>query len=153
MAVDLGQFHTGKQISASSSNTPGPVLPDHYRPQRSCGQGYVFTCMCDSVHRGIMGVSGQGELPLAGRTPLGKETPPCRENPRWQGDTPQARRHPLARRPPQARRPPRQGDPPGRENPPPAIRSMSGRYASYWNAFLLIIISTTNCYLTLSFRR
>ena len=23
---------------------------DHYRPQRSCGQGYVFTRVCDSVH-------------------------------------------------------------------------------------------------------
>ena len=23
-----------------------------YRPQRSCGQGYVFTRVCDSVHRG-----------------------------------------------------------------------------------------------------
>ena len=24
-----------------------------YRPQRSCGQGYVFTHVCDSVHRGV----------------------------------------------------------------------------------------------------
>ena len=24
-----------------------------YRPQRTCGQGYVFTCVCDSVHRGV----------------------------------------------------------------------------------------------------
>ena len=24
----------------------------HYRPQRSCGQGYVFTRVCDSVNRG-----------------------------------------------------------------------------------------------------
>ena len=23
----------------------------YYRPQRSCGQGYVFTRVCDSVHR------------------------------------------------------------------------------------------------------
>ena len=119
MAVDLGQFHTRKQISASSSNTPGPVLPDHYRPQRSCGQGYVSTCMCDSVHRGGMGVSGQGELPLAGRTPLGKETPPAGRTPHA-GRTPLAGRHPLGKEtPPQQGDPPRQGDPPAGRTPPP----------------------------------
>ena len=33
---------------------------DFYRPQRSCGQGYVFTRVCDSVHGGGL---------RAGRTP------------------------------------------------------------------------------------
>ena len=32
-----------------SDNT---VEINFYRPQRSCGQGYVFTRVCDSVHRG-----------------------------------------------------------------------------------------------------
>ena len=92
-----------------------------YRPQRSCGQGYVFTRVCDSVHR--VGVSVQ--TPLAGRTPPGtRQTPPpgpsSRPPPRDQADTP-----------------PDQADtPPGPGRHPPSIRSMSGRYASYWNAFL-----------------
>ena len=74
------------------------------------------------------------ETPLAGRPPS-KETP-LPGGPPGQGDPP-ARRTPLARRTP----PPRQGDPPsGRETPPPGIRSMSGRYASYWNAFLFRLI-------------
>ena len=39
------------------------------------------------------------------------------------------------------------GDPPGRENPCPpeadsSIRSTSGRYASYWNAFLFVFVFT-----------
>ena len=66
-----------------------------------CGQGYVFTRVCDSVHRGR-------DLP---RCMLGYH------------HTPLGRRHP-----------------PGRKHPPkeapPGIRSMSGSYASYWNAFL-----------------
>ena len=42
---------------------------------------------------------------------------------------------PPPRRPTQKEAPPCQGDPP-RQGDPPGIRSMSGRYASYWNAFL-----------------
>ena len=83
---------------------------------------------------------GQGETPRAGRPPSGQGDPPGRDNPPRQGD------------PPRQGHPPRQGDPPGRENPPPGqgdppgqgeplpgIRSMSGRYASYWNAFLFVL--------------
>ena len=55
---------------------------DIYRPQRSCGQGHIFTPVCHSVHR--------GGLP---QCMLGYQ-------------------------------------------PPPGKRSTSGRYASYWNAFL-----------------
>ena len=97
----------------------------------------------------------------AGRTPPGRENPPWqgehlpgKEAPPWQGDPP-GKETPLWQgRPPRQGEPPRQGDPPGRETPParrppwqggppgretpPGIRSMSGRYASYWNAFLLI---------------
>ena len=47
----------------------------YYRPQRSCGQGYVFTRVCDSVHRG-------------GGSP-GRETPPDQaDTPLDQADTP-----------------------------------------------------------------
>ena len=42
--------------------------------------------------------------------------------------------------PPQTRyTPPRPGTPPG-PGPPPQIRTTSGRYASYWNAFLFIFV-------------
>ena len=77
--------------------------PDFYRPQRSCGQGYVFTRVCDCVH---MRVSTSVHAGIPARTPP-PPPPPL-------GST-----HP----------PPREAD--------SGIRSMSGRYASYWNAFLL----------------
>ena len=72
------------------------LVVSFYRPQRSCGQGYVFTCVCDSVHRGGLRV---GRSPWAGRTPPGSRPPQAGRNP-----------------------PPRQGEPPtpGRENPPRA---------------------------------
>ena len=90
-----------------------------------------------------------------------KETPPAprrpprtRENPpRDQADPPRPRRPPRDQGdpPPTCRETPRdQGEPPGTKETPPAgrtppplreedcsIRSMSGRYVSYWNAFLL----------------
>ena len=89
-------------------------------------------------------------LMLAGPT-LITETPLPRRPP--------SRRHPPARETPLPRRPPTketpcQGDPPGRRHPParetpteggpPGIRSMSGRYASYWNAFLFILVPFTS---------
>ena len=46
-----------------------------YRPQRSCGQGYAFTRVCDSVNGGGW-VSGQGEPPRAERTPAPEQTSP-----------------------------------------------------------------------------
>ena len=82
----------------------------HYRPQRSCGQGNIFTPVCHSVHRG-------GALP---QCMLGYQHPPDHTPP-----------------------PPEQTPPPPREADS-SIRSTSGRYASYWNAFLLYI-----CFITL----
>ena len=57
----------------------------YYRPQRSCGQGYVFTRVCDSVHRGSLRAGRtprQGELlPGPGRPPpRARQTiPPTRQ--------------------------------------------------------------------------
>ena len=78
--------------------------------------------------------------PQAG-TPLGRQTPtpwastpPGRYTP-WQV-------HPLAGTLPRQVHPPHQaGTPPGQVQPPTSsacweIRATSGRYASYWNAFL-----------------
>ena len=121
----------------------------YYRPQRSCGQGYVFTRVCDSVNGGVSGESprtrqtplDQGEPPpgtrqilltggmgVSRKPPRTKETPPphlgTRQTPQDQGEPPRTRQTP-----------PYQGEPPPGEEDC-SIRSISGRYASYWNAFL-----------------
>ena len=123
-----------------------------YRPQRSCGQGNIFTPVCHSVHRGglpqcMLGChpplwTRQTPPPRPGRHPLrpgrppgpGRHPPWTRQTPPDQADTP----------PDQADTPPDQADPPGPGRPPPEadsrIRSTSGRYASYWNAFLLFTV-------------
>ena len=140
----------------------------NYRPQRSCGQGYVFTCVCDSVNRGDLraGPPWQGEPPLdqvdtpqdqAGRPSQTRQTPhppppPSRENaPRTRQEDPLDQADPLPRAgrtpptgtrqtPPAGRTPPGPGRPPQTSQTPPeqdcSIQSMTGRYASYWNAFL-----------------
>ena len=81
------------------------------------GQGNVFTGVCDSVHRG-------GSASVHAGIPL----PPSRNPPRAD--------------PPGPGRPPRSRQTPPHSTPPEAdcsIRSTSGRYASYWNAFLLLL--------------
>ena len=113
-----------------------------YRPQLSCGQGYVFTRVCDSVHRGGLRRTPPGTR----QTPLGtRQTPPPD-----QGEPPRTRQTPPRKNPPppcpdqaDPTPTPDQADTPlgPRRTPPPqeedcSIRSMSGRYASYWNAFL-----------------
>ena len=102
----------------------------HYRPQRSCGQGNIFTPVCHSVHRG--GVSTRENPPDQADTPLGADTPPD------QADTPREQtpsgpgRHPPGpgRHPPDQADPPRPGrhplgadtPPPGPGRPPPGSR-------------------------------
>ena len=83
-----------------------------YRPQRSCGQGYVFTRVCDSVHRG-------------GGSP-GRENPPQLE------DHPPGTRHTPTPNPPgPGRTPPGPGtpQPPGTRQNPPGTRQtpLAGR--------------------------
>ena len=63
----------------------------HYRPQRSCGQGNIFTPVRHSVHRGGSPV---------GRTPPGPD-PPCqgeppRPDPPWHLSPPPPRRKQTA---------------------------------------------------------
>ena len=81
----------------------------YYRLQRSCGQGYVFTCVCDSVHRG--------------RGSLGTTSPGTRQTPRDQADPPPDQADtPGPGRPSRTRQtPPRPDRPPprpGRPHPP-----------------------------------
>ena len=85
----------------------------------------------------------------AGRPPQTREPPPDQgePSPPDQGQPPQARETPRTRdNPPRPGRetPLRPGRTPRtRENPPLeadfSIRSTSGRYASYWNTFLLVL--------------
>ena len=54
----------------SESGTP----TYYYRPQRSCGQGNIFTPVCHSVHRGVYLSACWDTTPLPRRPPA-KETP------------------------------------------------------------------------------
>ena len=65
-----------------------PQIVYLYRPQRSCGQGYVFTRVCDSVHRG--GSPGRGNPPGQGESPR-EQTPQQGEPP--PGSRPPPRKH------------------------------------------------------------
>ena len=71
--------------------------------------------------------------PLGAYTPPWEQTPPQKQTPPQEADTPPRGRHPL-----------------GADTPHPpseagsGIRSMSGRYASYWNAFLFDITCKHN---------
>ena len=131
-----------------------------YRPQRSCGQGNIFTPVCHSVHSGG-GRGGYASVHAGIPPPRTRQTPPDQADPpRDQADTPQTRqtppgpgrhppgpgRHPRTRQTPpnQADHPQTRQTPPGTRQTPPreadtSIQSMSSQYASYWNAFLLYI--------------
>ena len=50
------------------------TLRNFYRPQRSCGQGNIFTPVCHSVHRGGGIPQGTKADPLPEQTPSGKQT-------------------------------------------------------------------------------
>ena len=92
--------------------------------KRSLVQGNIFTGVCQSF-------CSQGEGVSLTETPLDRDPP--RQRPPWT-ETPLDRdpwtetllhlyREPLDR------------------DPPPTITVESGQYASYWNSFLLILIS------------
>ena len=113
-----------------------------YRPQRSCGQGNIFTPVCHSfcsqgwgsasVHAGIPTPLG-ADPPGPGRPPREQTHPPGPGRPPWEQT-----HHPP---PPRPGRPPKRQKHPPRPLPTPreadsSIRSTSGRYLSYWNAFL-----------------
>ena len=114
--------------------------PHCYRPQRSC-EGYVFTPVCHSVHRGVcLSACWHSTTPLEQTPPL--EQTLARPGTPLGADTPRSR--PLG-----TRHPPGPGTCPGADTPgsrprsepgtPPADGYSCGRYASYWNAFLFVI--------------
>ena len=57
-----------------------------YRPQRSCGQGNIFTPVCHSVHRGVSasvqaGIPPPSKHPPRADNPPGVDTPPPEQTP------------------------------------------------------------------------
>ena len=114
-----------------------------YRLQRSCGQGNIFTPVCHSVKRWGVGVgfclSACWETTPQTRPPPEQTPPPLRvDTPPGADTSPQSRppEQTPGTRPPQDQTPPGP-DPPGKADS--SIWSTSGRYASYWNAFLFKI--------------
>ena len=103
----MGNFALGHLLQCTTS-LYFPKFIYFYWPQQSCGQGYVFTRVCDSVHRG----GGLWRTPPDQGEPPRIITPPPRtkENPPGPGRTPPS---PPERPPPGPRRTPRT-----RENPP-----------------------------------
>ena len=118
-------------------------LPSATKLRRLCFYSRV------SVHRGAGGwgclpqcMLGCPPSPIPGADTQWEQTPPG-------ADTSQSR-HPQSRHPPQAdppgsRHPPREQTPPRSRHPPgadtpPRYGHCCGRYASYWNAFLLFHI-------------
>ena len=121
-----------------------------YRPQRSCGQGNIFTPVCHSFCS--PGGGGWGSASVHAGIPPPPPRPDTTPRTRHQHHHPphQTRHHhpPGSRHPPGPDTHPREQTPtpPGADTPlreaDSSIRSTSGRYASYWNAFLLCV-----CYL------
>ena len=107
--------------------------------QRSCDQGNIFTPVCHSVHRGGGGWGGGLPQCMLGYQPPGSDTTTPQIRP------PRTRQIPPDQTLPQTRQtPPDQTPPPRTRQTPPqeadsSIQSTSGRYASYWNAFLLYL--------------
>ena len=94
----------------------------------SLGQGNVFTPVCHSVHR------EEGGLPNPNPhwQTWGLGRPPWMQTPQgWADPLPRLGNPPRCRSPWVGQTPPR-----GWANPPPPIPLTSGRYISYWNAYL-----------------
>ena len=81
---------------------------------------FLHLSVCYSVHRGV------SASVHAGLHPPGADTPPRSRHPPPKEQTPPRSRHPL-------------------RSACKEIRATSGRYASYWNAFLFEIILAKSC--------
>ena len=108
-----GQHNRSKISDHSSCTIRGRFWPQFLRRATKLGQGYVFTGVCDSVHRGGMG------LPqcMLGYHPQSRHPP---------SKTPPGSRHPLEQTPPWSRHPPRADTPP--EQTPPGTEH-AGRFS------------------------
>ena len=95
-------------------------------PATKLGQGYVFTSVCDSVHRGAVCLSACWDTPPGSRHPLGSDTPPAADPPGGADTPPWEQTHPLAADTPQQQTPPPGSRHPPGSRPPPAEHA--GRY-------------------------
>ena len=125
-------------------------------PATKLGQGYVFTGVCDSVHRGgyltryfppnqVPPGTSYTHPPRAGTPPRDQVHPPTpwdQVHPPQDQVLPPGQVHPPGPgTPPWSRyTPPGPGTPPDQVHPPPGDTVYAGRYASYWNAFLFSIL-------------
>ena len=136
------QCTKGYSMSTKSNRVLNPFCNDRkinyilLPPATKLRQGYIFTGVCDSVHR-------EGGVPGQVHPPLGPGTPPSRD----QVHPPGTRYIPRTRYTPWD-----QVHPPGTGTPPRSsacweIQATSRRYASYWNAFLLsvLLLWTISC--------
>ena len=106
---------------------------------------FLHLSVIHSLHRGglpqcMLGYHPPGpDTPPTRHHPPGTDTPPTRHPP---DETPPGSRPPWEQPSPLGADPPHQTPPPGADPPPreadSSIRSTSGRYASYWNAFLFV---------------
>ena len=80
-------FPAKREATAADDTHPTGIL-SCYRPQLSCGQGYVFTRVCDSLLTGGFASVHAGLPP----PPRGKQIPPL-------GSSPPPRRHPPGKQP------------------------------------------------------
>ena len=124
--------------------------PNFYRPQRSWAK-VIFSQACVCPQGGVC-LSACWDIP-PGTSPPEEQTPPDQSHPTGTDPPPQTRppreqalpwdQTPPGADPSREQTPPRTR-PPWEQTPPPppgnsSIRSTSGRYASYWNAFLWIL--------------
>ena len=101
-------------------------------PATKLGQGYVFTGVCDSVHRGGS-ASVHAGIP---HPPSRRPTPPRADAPR---SRPPWEQTPLEQTPPTPwEQTPREQTPSHQCRACWELRPTRGRYASYWNAILFI---------------
>ena len=96
-------------------------------PATKLGQGYIFTGVCDSVHRGVC-------LSACWDT-----NPPSWHIPPLEADLLEQTPSPWEQTPPKGPDIPLEQTPP-RHRACWEIRSTRGRYASYWNAILLALM-------------
>ena len=120
-----------------SLNDHKPLAIVKYLPAATkLGQGNIFT----SVYQEFCPQGGSASVHAGIHHP-----PPTRTRHTPLGvDPPDQAHHP----PPEEQTPPIPATPPGADTPPEAdcsMRSTSGRYASYWNAFLYLIINSFFC--------
>ena len=105
----------------------GITIGTFYRPQRSCGQGYIFKPVCHSVHRAAGSASVHAGMPP--HTPPGADTLPPDQTPPEQTPPPQAEPPPPEQTlsppadTPQTRHPPGADPPPGKQTPAYGLRA------------------------------